>query len=138
MRRMISTLIASVTLATCLGAVLTASNSQRRGGWIAAPLASARALGASLVTPKSLPGLLNFRSWLTRNTDTSAATAAEGATVQTDKADYSPDENVIITGSGWQPFETVSLLLHEDPPQPDHGDLTYQAVADDSGNIRND
>ena len=138
MRRMISTLIASVTLATCLGAVLTANNSQRGEGWISAPLASARALGASLVMPKSLPGLPNLRSWLTRNSDTNAVQGADGATVQTDKADYTPYENVIITGSGWQPHETVSLLLREDPPQLDHGDLTYEAVADDSGNIRND
>src|SRR5262245_53228919 len=111
MRRMISTLIASVTLATCLGAVLTANNSQRGGGWIAAPLASARALGASLVMPKSLRGLPNLR-WLTRNTEGNAgvadAGAAESATVQTDQTDYAPGSTVYITGSGFQAGETVT------------------------------
>src|SRR5207247_1168756 len=32
------------------------------------------------------------------------------ATVKTDKDDYAPGEVVTITGSGWQPFETVTLL----------------------------
>jgi hypothetical protein len=57
------------------------------------------------------------------------------ATVRTDKEDYQPGETVIITGAGWEPGETVSMRLHEDPVV--HGDRTLSAVADESGNIFN-
>ena len=36
------------------------------------------------------------------------------ATVSTDKEDYAPGETVIVTGAGWEPGETVSMLFHED------------------------
>ncbi|HTM23669.1 MAG TPA: kelch repeat-containing protein, partial [Vicinamibacterales bacterium] len=55
------------------------------------------------------------------------------ATVKTDRADYSPGQTVTISGSGWQPKETVTLRLVEDPLLDDHGSFTV--VADDSGNI---
>jgi hypothetical protein len=57
------------------------------------------------------------------------------ATVQTDKEDYAPGETVTITGSGWEPGETVSMKLHEDPLV--HGDRTLSAVADADGKIFN-
>ena len=41
----------------------------------------------------------------------SLALRASAATVATDKADYAPGENVVITGSGWEPGETVVLVL---------------------------
>ena len=41
--------------------------------------------------------------------------AVTGATVKTDKPDYYPGQIVTITGSGWQPAEAVSLVLHEEP-----------------------
>src|SRR5712692_2831113 len=59
------------------------------------------------------------------------------ATVQTRKAEYTPGQTVIITGSGWQPGEMVSLSLHEDVNPPFHADRTLTAVADSSGNIFN-
>src|SRR5712692_10026672 len=59
------------------------------------------------------------------------------ATVKTDKTDYHPGETVIITGSGWQPGEKVSLRLHEDLDRPFHLDRTLTAVADGSGYIFN-
>jgi uncharacterized repeat protein (TIGR01451 family) len=68
----------------------------------------------------------------------SSATDAElygFATLKTDKPDYTPGETVIITGSGWKPGETVSLLLQEIPRT--HGDRTMTATADNSGNIFN-
>ncbi len=37
------------------------------------------------------------------------------ATIKTDKDDYAPGEFAVITGSGWQPNETVTLLFQEDP-----------------------
>ena len=59
----------------------------------------------------------------------------ESATIQTDRQDYFPGETVVITGSGWQPGETVSMLLEESPDYcPDR---TLSAVADASGNIYN-
>lgn len=59
------------------------------------------------------------------------------ATVKTDADDYAPGTIVNITGSGWQPGETVSLLLHEDVDPPFHADRTLTAVADAFGNIAN-
>ena len=60
---------------------------------------------------------------------------AQSATVMTDKADYAPGTIVTITGSGWQPGETVTLNFVESPLVDTHPDLT--AVADDNGNIFN-
>jgi hypothetical protein len=57
------------------------------------------------------------------------------ATIKTDRADYSPGDTVVFTGSGWQPGETVNILLREDPKQ--HEDTTLTAVADADGNIIN-
>jgi hypothetical protein len=57
------------------------------------------------------------------------------ATVRTDKEDYAPGEIVTITGSGWEPGETVFMQLHEDPLV--HGDRTLSAVADENGHIFN-
>ena len=35
------------------------------------------------------------------------AVPASAATVATDKPDYAPGQTVVITGSGWEPGETV-------------------------------
>src|SRR5438552_366298 len=63
------------------------------------------------------------------------ALPASAATVATDKADYHPGENVVITGSGWEPGETVVLILHEEP-QLDP-DLQLTAFADENGDFTN-
>jgi hypothetical protein len=63
------------------------------------------------------------------------APATMGATVQTDRLDYYPGENVIITGAGWQSGEVVQLLIHEEPPLDP--DLALYANADESGMILN-
>lgn len=57
------------------------------------------------------------------------------ATVKTDAADYPPGTTVNISGSGWQPGETVTLTLVESPLIDTHG--PYTAVADGNGNISN-
>jgi hypothetical protein len=61
------------------------------------------------------------------------------ATVTTDKPDYSPGEIVMITGSGWEPGEAVTLFLHEEPivdPNVDPDSwLEPSPVADLDGNI---
>src|SRR5437762_2709803 len=49
--------------------------------------------------------------------------------------DYAPGQRVTITGSGWQPGETVTLLLRENPAiDPD---VTISVVADAAGNTLN-
>src|SRR5438046_683137 len=63
------------------------------------------------------------------------ALRASAATVATDKADYAPGENVVITGSGWEPGETVVLILHEDPELDP--DLRLTAFADSNGDFTN-
>ena len=55
------------------------------------------------------------------------------ATVKTDALDYPPGTNVHITGSGWQPGETVTLTMVESPLIDTHGPFT--TVADSHGNI---
>ena len=57
------------------------------------------------------------------------------ATITTDQADYPPGTTVNISGSGWQPGETVTLALVESPLYDTHG--PYSAVADSNGNIFN-
>jgi Big-like domain-containing protein/galactose oxidase-like protein/Kelch motif protein len=57
------------------------------------------------------------------------------ATVKTDQVDYAPGTVVTITGSGWQPGETVTLTLVESPLVDTHPLMT--AVADANGNIFN-
>ena len=59
------------------------------------------------------------------------------ATVKTDKDDYAPGQTVVITGGGWQPGETVTLLLQEDVSPAFHDDLVLTATADENGNILN-
>jgi len=55
------------------------------------------------------------------------------ATIKTDASDYPPGTNVHITGSGWEPGESVALTLVESPLIDTHG--PYSVVADASGNI---
>ena len=55
------------------------------------------------------------------------------ATIKTDKGDYYPGETVFITGSGWVPGETVSLLLQE--WENEHSDRVFEPIADMDGTI---
>ena len=55
------------------------------------------------------------------------------ATIKTDKNDYAPGELAVITGSGWQPDEEVTLLIQEDPAV--HEDYVLKLAADSDGNI---
>jgi CarboxypepD_reg-like domain/PKD domain len=63
-----------------------------------------------------------------------AMASAQGApTIQSDKGDYRPGELVTLTGSGWQPGESVRIVVN------DTFGATWQhtadVTADDSGNI---
>src|SRR5690348_12550761 len=72
-------------------------------------------------------------------TFTSGNVFSQSATIATDQPDYAPGSTVIITGTGWQPGETVTLQVLHDPTGGD--DATSPAhqpwtvVADASGNI---
>jgi hypothetical protein len=59
------------------------------------------------------------------------------ATVTTDREDYAPGDSVIVTGTGWEPGETVDLLFHEEVDPPIHPDKILIAVADADGHIFN-
>ena len=78
---------------------------------------------------------------LKAKTQTTVVNNSFEATVQTDKPDYSPGEHVQITGSGWvpaqngDPGETVLLHIVSDCGCTN---VTYEAVADENGNIYND
>ena len=61
------------------------------------------------------------------------AEAYRFATIKTDKVDYYPGEPAVITGSGWQPGEEVSLLFQEDPAV--HDDYRLTVTADSNGDI---
>ena len=65
----------------------------------------------------------------------SAPAIGQTATVTTNKYHYTPGETVIITGTGWQPGETVLMVLHEEPFT--HPDIALSSVADSSGNFTN-
>ena len=56
-------------------------------------------------------------------------------TVTTDKPEYAPNTVVTITGGGWTPGETVTLVLHEQPTR--EPDITLTATADASGSFQN-
>ncbi len=77
-------------------------------------------------------GLFAITFFLVTSPVTSQANAA---TVTTDKDDYVPGETVIITGSGWQPWETVELYILEEPEI--HPGETLYADADGAGEISN-
>jgi hypothetical protein len=55
------------------------------------------------------------------------------ATIKTDKDDYAPGQTAIITGSGWEANEQVTLLFQEDPAV--HADYVVNVTADGDGNI---
>jgi hypothetical protein len=55
------------------------------------------------------------------------------ATISTDKLDYAPGQTALITGAGWQPGETVNVVMHEDPHT--HTERRLSIVADNEGKI---
>jgi hypothetical protein len=57
------------------------------------------------------------------------------ATIKTDASDYPPGTPVQISGTGWEPGETVTLSLLESPDYDTHPAMTV--VADAQGNIAN-
>ena len=54
-----------------------------------------------------------------------------GASIETNRDDYSPGEVVHVVGRGWAPGETVNLHMTESPDT--HADVDTNVVADGSG-----
>jgi len=54
-------------------------------------------------------------------------------TVKTDKDDYPPGQQAIITGSGWEPNSEVTLVFQEDPAV--HDDYVLHVPTDGNGNF---
>ncbi len=71
--------------------------------------------------------------------NTTLETPESEATVTTDQVDYYPGETVHITGTGWEPGETVELTIERDrvPIGGDPEIIVLSAVADENGNIAN-
>jgi YDG domain/MBG domain (YGX type)/Galactose oxidase, central domain len=94
------------------------------------------ARGAAAVSNLSKDGV----AWLAtgRAADNTLVVASEFfgfATLKTDKDDYPPGSTVVISGSGWQPGERVTMVLHE--VGTGHADRSYFAIADAAGRITN-
>ena len=57
------------------------------------------------------------------------------ATLTSDRLDYSPGMKVVLTGTGWQPNETVQITMSVDPNT--HSDVVLTSQADSKGNFIN-
>ena len=69
----------------------------------------------------------------------SVTAVSQTATIKTDQLDYPPGSTAIITGTGWQPGETVTLqVLHEGDDGFGTDEQYHQpftTIADASGNV---
>ena len=65
-----------------------------------------------------------------------ASAFAHAATLDTDKDDYAPGDTVVIYGTGFEPYETVELLLQQTPG--DFDDRLFSTVADADGDVLDD
>jgi len=60
--------------------------------------------------------------------ESSELASAGGPSVVTDQPDYSPGEQVLITASGFQPGDTITFAIADDPSDPgDDGDADVYA-----------
>ncbi|HYR75689.1 MAG TPA: Calx-beta domain-containing protein [Pyrinomonadaceae bacterium] len=62
---------------------------------------------------------------------------SSAATITTDKLDYAPGTPVIVSGTGWQPNEVVTIMFHEDPHVGTENPHTFTVQADADGNFVN-
>jgi CSLREA domain-containing protein len=56
--------------------------------------------------------------------------------IQSDKEDYPPADTVILTGSGWQPGETVNINVNDDEGQT--WNRNVDVTADENGGVRDE
>src|SRR5919112_1018424 len=62
--------------------------------------------------------------------------APPAPTIQSDKEDYPPADTVILTGSGWQPGETVNINVNDDEGQT--WNRNVDVIADENGGVRDE
>src|SRR5215212_4312846 len=65
--------------------------------------------------------------------DVTGSTTLAAPTISSDKADYAPGELVTLTGGGWQPGESVNIVVNDDVGQT--WNRNVNVTADASGNI---
>jgi Galactose oxidase, central domain len=90
--------------------------------------------------PVGIDGMLMVAGGLDAASPPNTLSSAEVygfATVKTDKADYAPGDTVNISGSGWQPSETVQMSLVEVPDLDGDSPIALTATADANGNFSN-
>ena len=63
-------------------------------------------------------------------------TSTSTPTIQSDQADYPPGATVTLTGSNWQPGESVNISVNDDAGKT--WDRNVDVTADDSGAIRDE
>jgi hypothetical protein len=122
MHRSVRYSILTIVAVLCLGVALSAAGLKlpafSRGAGVIAQVRAVPMLASDDDSQKAIsPGALLGRE----------------VVVQTDKPGYLPGEVVVITGSGWEPGEAVTLLLQEDPKF--HGDRKVSVIADSFGAI---
>ena len=66
----------------------------------------------------------------------STGSTSPAPTIQSDKEDYPPADTVILTGSGWQPGETVNINVNDDETQT--WNRNVDVIADENGNVRDE
>jgi hypothetical protein len=83
------------------------------------------------------PGGTNvFTSDLGGSAPSTAGTpSASGATIASDKADYPPGSTVYLNGTGWQPGESVRIVVDDDGLQEQVFQRDVTVVADEDGNV---
>ena len=83
------------------------------------------------------PGAANvFTSDLGGSAPSTAGTpSASGATIASDKADYPPGSTVYLSGAGWQPGESVRIVVDDDGLQEQVFQRDVTVVADGDGNV---
>ncbi len=59
--------------------------------------------------------------------------APPAPSIQSDKEDYPPADTVILTGSGWQPGESVNINVNDDEGQT--WNRNVDVIADENGNV---
>jgi predicted RecA/RadA family phage recombinase len=64
---------------------------------------------------------------------TAKANVTGYATLVSDRPDYNPGMTVTLSGTGWQPGETVRITMSVDPQT--HADVVIDSTADPEGNI---
>src|ERR671921_7876 len=77
--------------------------------------------------------LLAFAGTALAITADPSGNTAPAPTIQSDKADYSSGELVTLTGSNWQPGESVNIVVNDDVGQS--WNRNVNVTADGSGNI---